>query len=82
MGVAFWIRRFLHVLALAVAVIAAAQWLKGHDATYSLLQGLTWGATSTLVFIAARVRASRRQQHCALCRDTPEMRLPGRGDPR
>ena len=80
MGATFWIRRFLQVLALTVAVIAGAQRLKGHDAMDALAQGLLWGAISTTVFIAARLRASRRRQHCALCRDTPELRAPGRAE--
>jgi len=74
MGTAFWIKRYLVVLLGAFAIICAAQLLKGHDLEYSATQGAIWGLISATVFTAARYRAASRKQHCALCRDTPEMR--------
>ena len=74
MGTAFWIKRFLVVLAGAFAVIAIAQLLKGHSLAYSATQGGIWGAVSAFVFVVARFFQARREQHCAICNDTPEMR--------
>jgi len=74
MGTAFWIKRYLVVLAGAFAIICAAQLLKGHDLAYSATQGAIWGVISSAIFLAVRIHKSRKKQHCALCRDTPEMR--------
>lgn len=86
MGAVFWIRRCLLVFAGAFVVIAAAQLLKGHALTDAATQGSIWAAISATVFTGARLVQSRlvqsRQgQHCALCRDTPEMPV-GRPDDR
>ena len=72
MGTAFWIRRFLLVFVLALAIIAGAQMLKGHTFGYSVTQGLLWSAITSTIFTAARIYQSRRGEHCAICRDTPE----------
>ena len=74
MGTNFWIKRFLLVLAGAFAVIAGVQLLKGHPLSYSVMQGAIWGVVSALVFTIARYFQARRGQHCAICKDTPEMR--------
>ncbi len=74
MGTMFWIRRFLLVFTGAAVVIAAVQLLKGHGVAYALSQGLAWAAISSTVFTSARLFQARRGRHCALCRDTPEMR--------
>jgi hypothetical protein len=76
MGAAFWIRRFILVWTAAFVLIAGAQALKGHLA-YALTQGLLWATISAAVFIGGRLYQSRRGQHCAICRDTPEMRGEG-----
>ena len=73
MGIAFWIRRFALVFIAACVVIACAQFLKGRTISHSIVQGLIWAAISASVFTAARIYQSRRGQHCAICRDTPEM---------
>lgn len=73
MGTAFWVKRFLTVLAGAFAIICAAQLARGHDVGYSATQGVIWGLISASVFTIARFRQARKGQHCALCRDTPEM---------
>jgi hypothetical protein len=72
MGTAFWIRRFLLVFASALTIIAGAQVLKGHTLGYSVTQGLLWAAIASTIFTGARIYQSRRGQHCAICRDTPE----------
>ncbi len=74
MGTAFWIKRYLVVLLGAFSIICAAQLLKGHDLEYSATQGAVWGVISSAIFIAVRYWRASRKQHCALCRDTPEMR--------
>jgi hypothetical protein len=76
----FWIKRFLTVLALAFAVICAAQLLKGHGLEYSVTQATIWSLISSLVFTVARYFQARRGQHCAICKDTPEMQSAGRGE--
>lgn len=73
MSTRFWIKRFLVVLALAFAVICTAQLLKGRGMEYSASQAAIWSVASALVFTVARYFQSRRGQHCALCKDTPEM---------
>ena len=74
MGAAFWIRRFVVVLAGSFAVICAAQLFKGHPLRYSTSQGAIWGITAASIFTLARFFQARRGQHCAICKDTPEMR--------
>lgn len=73
MGTGFWIKRFLVVLAIAFGVIFAAQWLKGRGVEYAATQAAVWSVVSALVFTVARFFQARRGQHCAICRDTPEM---------
>jgi hypothetical protein len=73
MGTSFWIRRFLVVLAGAFAVIFAAQLLKGHAPAAAATMAAGWALLAASVFTASRIHQSRRGQHCALCRDTPEM---------
>lgn len=82
MGTAFWIRRFLTVLAGAFVIIGAAQMLRGHTVASAATQGALWGAISATVFTVARYFQSRQGQHCAICNDTPEMQTPdgGTGD--
>ena len=74
MGTAFWIRRFLTVFVAAACIITFAQWLKGHAIAWSAEQGVLWALVSASVFTGSRIWHSRRGRHCALCRDTPEMR--------
>lgn len=80
MGTVFWIRRFLAVLLLAGVIIAIAQWVKGHTIQYAIAQGAIWGCTSAVIFTVARIYQSRRKQHCAICKDTPEMVRSKGGD--
>ncbi len=73
MGVTFWTRRFIIVAIGAFAIICAAQMLKGHDVSYAAVQGGIWGIASATAFVAGRIIQSRRGQHCAICKDTPEV---------
>ena len=77
MDTAFWIKRFLTVLAGAFAIIFAVQMLKGRDLSYSATQGAIWSVISATVFTVARFFQARRGQHCAICKDTPEMQVHG-----
>jgi hypothetical protein len=72
-GTAFWIRRFFTVLVLAGVLIGLAQWARDHTIRYAIAQGVIWGFISATVFTIARIIQSRRNQHCAICKDTPEM---------
>lgn len=78
MGTAFWIRRYLTVLVGAFVVIGAAQLLRGHDPVYAAGQAGIWAFISATVFTGARFFQARQGRHCAICKDTPEMR-PGHG---
>jgi len=73
MGSLFWIRRFVVVFLGALVVIGAGQLLQGRSLGHSLSHGLFWAFVAAGVFTAARLHQARRGQHCALCRDTPEM---------
>jgi hypothetical protein len=75
---AFWIRRFFTVFVGAFVIIGAVQMLKGHDLPYSMIQAAIWGVTTATVFTIARLYQSRRDQHCAICKDTPEMQTVDR----
>lgn len=74
MGTAFWIKRFLTVLVAAFAIICSAQLLKGHQLAHAAAEAALWGFISAAIFTGARFWQARKGQHCALCRDTPEMR--------
>ena len=74
MATRFWVQRFFVVFAGAFLVIAVAQFLKHHDLSYVLKDGLIWAGATAAVFTAARIYQSSKGQHCAVCNDTPEMR--------
>ena len=73
MGASFWLRRFALVFAGALMLIAAVQYMNTGDAAFALKHGTIWATASASVFTAARLWQSRRGQHCAICKDTPEM---------
>lgn len=73
MGTCFWTRRFAAVFLVALVVIGAGQLLQGRSLDHALSHGLLWALVSAAVFTAARWYQARRGQHCAICRDTPEM---------
>jgi len=76
MSTAFWIKRFFTVLAIAFAIIAIGQLLKGRDAGVATLQAAIWASISATIFTVARFFQARRGVHCAICKDTPEMQEP------
>ena len=80
MGTRFWVKRFLNILVAAVVLLAAVHYVKGYALRESIRFGLLWGVLCAAIFTAARIYQSRRKQHCALCRDTPEMN-PALSDP-
>jgi len=73
----FWPKRFLVVFLGAFAIIATVQLLKGHTLHYATTEAGMWSLVSALVFTIARYQQARRGQHCAICKDTPEMQEPG-----
>ncbi|GAB3747557.1 hypothetical protein GCM10028795_10350 [Lysobacter olei] len=79
MGTVFWIRRFLVVLTSAFLIIAAAHWLRGRGLHYAVTEASLWALITAAVSTAARAYQSRRGQHCAICKDTPESHLPTGG---
>lgn len=72
MGRHFWIRRFVQIFLIALAIITVIQFLKTGDLSFALRHGLIWAAISATVFSAARIWQSRRGQDCAICKDTPD----------
>ena len=74
MGTRFWVQRFFVVFVGAFLVIAVAQFLKHHDLSYALKNGLIWAGVAAAVFTVARIYQSNKGQNCAICKDTPEMR--------
>ncbi|GAB3012095.1 hypothetical protein [Bowmanella dokdonensis] len=82
MGIAFWIKRFFVVLFGAFVVIGGVQMLKNHDFDYAITQAAIWAPLTAAVFTLSRFVQARRGQHCALCKDTPEMRDADIHEPR
>ena len=80
MNAAFWIRRFLLVFVGEAIIIASAQLLKRRTLRYALAQAALWAAITATVFQGLASIQSRRGQHCAICRDTPEMLAPDRDE--
>lgn len=73
MGTRFWIRRFFVVLTGTFVVIAAAHLLRGRGLEHAVTEAALWGLATAAVFTVGRYLQARRGQHCAICRDTPEM---------
>ena len=74
MSLTFWIKRFLIVYAgvfLALLVIAL---LRNRALARAATESALWAGISTAIFIGTRLYHSRKGRHCALCRDTPEVR--------
>jgi ABC-type uncharacterized transport system permease subunit len=71
MSTAFWIRRFLLVLACAFVIITGAQLLRGHPLEDSVLHGLLWSVISAAIFTGVNIYKWRRGQYCAICGDVP-----------
>lgn len=54
--------------------------IKGHDPAYSATQAAARATNAAAMFTTARIFQSRSGQHCAICKDTPEMRRTRRND--
>ncbi len=74
MGYGFWARRFVLVWLGAFVVIGAAHLVRGRPLAHAITEAGIWGLITAAVFVAARAWQASRSQHCAVCRDTPEMR--------
>jgi hypothetical protein len=75
-GTAYWIRRFLVVLGGAFIVIVASHLVRARGMECALVHGALWALITATVFTGGRFVQARRGQHCAVCRDTPELREP------
>jgi hypothetical protein len=73
MGAFFWIRRFFLALVVAFAVIATSHLVRGRGLNHAVTEAAIWSVLSAAVFTVGRYFQARRGQHCAICRDTPEM---------
>lgn len=76
MGTWFWIKRFVTAFIVAFLILALVQAAKGYEWDEAITHGLIWGFISSVIFTAARIYQSSRGNHCALCKDTPEMQDP------
>ena len=74
MDKAFWIKRYLVVLAIAFAIIVAGQLLQQRTMEHALFEGAVWGPLAAAIFIAVRIVRSRLGQACAMCDDIPQAR--------
>lgn len=77
MGIGFWIGRFVTVFGICCAILFGVRMLRGYNLEDSATYAMLWGAITAVVFVGARLYQSRRKMHCAICRDTPEMRDGG-----
>ncbi len=79
MGTMFWVRRYLVVFAGTFVIIVLAHLARGRTLDHATTEGAIWALLSASVFTAARIYQSKRGQHCAVCRDTPEFKDPQSG---
>jgi hypothetical protein len=80
LSIGFWVKRFLTVLVGAATIIFIAQLLKGHSVAYSAPQAAIWGVAAAIIFTVTRFFRARRGQHCAICKDTPQMAHDDHGE--
>ena len=69
----FWIKRFLVVYCGAFVVLLVVGLIKGRSFDRVASECAFWAGVTASVFVVARFYQSKQGQHCALCRDTPEM---------
>lgn len=72
MGTVFWIKRFITVAVVAIALLTAVELIKGHELGQAVSFGAVWGVLASALFIATRLYRSRKGEHCAICNDIPE----------
>lgn len=76
----FWIKRFFVFFTGAFLVLLIVGLLKERPLERAAAESAVWAGITAVVFVAARFYQARKGQHCALCRDTPEMARGGRRD--
>ena len=74
---AFWIKRFFTVFVVAFLMLFLVALLKNRSLGRATAESAVWAGVTAVVFVSARIYQSRKGQHCALCRDTPEMAQGG-----
>ncbi len=74
MGTAFWIKRYLVVLAVAFTIIVGGQLLQQRTLEHALFEGALWGPLAAAIFVAVRIVRSRQGEACAICNDLPPAR--------
>jgi hypothetical protein len=77
MKTSFWIKRFFVVLIGAFSVLLVVNLLKKSSLDSAIAESAIWAGATAAVFVTARIYQSRRGQHCAVCRDTPELARAG-----
>jgi hypothetical protein len=66
MGVAFWVKRFLLVLAVAFVVLVGAELVKGHPQAAALQFAAGWSFATSTIFTLASYLRYRRNPACWL----------------
>jgi hypothetical protein len=72
MGTAFWVKRYVVVLAIAFAIIVIGQLVQQRTLEHALFEGAIWAPLAAAIFIAVRIVRARRGDACALCNDIPQ----------
>lgn len=80
MKTTFWIKRFCFVFLSVFSILLVVSLLKERSLERASAESAVWAGVTAVVFVTARIYQSRRGQHCALCRDTPEMARDGQCD--
>jgi cell division protein FtsW (lipid II flippase) len=76
----FWIKRFFVIFIGAFLILLVVGLFKKRSLERAIAESAVWAGLTAVVFVTARIYQSRKGQHCALCRDTPEMARGGRCD--
>ena len=76
----FWIKRFVTVFAGVFLVLFAVGLLRSRPLAQVATESAVWAGIGSTIFLVTRIYRSRRGEHCALCKDTPEM-LAGGANP-
>lgn len=67
-----WALQYALALPVIFALLAAVQYLKGHNFAYSMQFGMFWALLSVVIFAIRRYYNFRKNIACALCKDLPE----------
>ncbi len=71
MGAAFWIKRFVIVVAMVFVVLTAVALLRGRALDAALTESAIWSMITSAIFTGVRIYKSRKRQYCAICNDVP-----------